>query len=85
MFGTLLAVFLMLMIPNASAVEYTQVKETQETFMENRLNIFQEKTKKIGFEVLITSLNKSFLNFNTEKVKEKLEIMSLVITSLKSR
>ncbi|MEA3458641.1 MAG: hypothetical protein U9R21_08195, partial [Candidatus Thermoplasmatota archaeon] len=52
---------------------------------ENRLNIFQEKTKKIGFEVLITSLNKSFLNFNTEKVKEKLEIMPLVINSLKGR
>ena len=85
MFGSLLAVFLMVMIPNVNAVEYTQVKETQETFMESQLNIFQEKTKNIDFEVLITSLNKSFINFNTEKVKEKLEIMSLVIDSMKGR
>ena len=85
MFGSLLAVFLMVMIPNVNAVEYTQVKETQETFMESQLNIFREKTKNIDFEVLITSLNKSFINFNTEKVKEKLEIMSLVIDSMKGR
>ena len=69
-FGSLLTVFLLLLIPNVNAVEYTQVKETQETFIENRLNIFQEKTKNIDFDVLITSLNKSFLNFKVQGINQ---------------
>jgi len=39
LFGSLLAVFLMLVIPNISAVEYTSVKKD----MESRMNEIQEK------------------------------------------
>ncbi|MDY6811325.1 MAG: hypothetical protein SW127_20300, partial [Actinomycetota bacterium] len=44
--GTILTVFLMLMIPNIHAVEYNEVKGT----VESRVNILKEQYEKIGIE-----------------------------------
>jgi len=72
-FVSLLAVFLMLMIPNVSAVEYNQVKEKQEVFIQNHIDDLQENLEKIDLHDFKESLNKSSLNIDVEGIKEKLE------------
>ena len=44
LFGSLLAVFIMLTIPNINAVEYSSVKQT----IESRINILRERTDVLG-------------------------------------
>lgn len=62
LFGSLLAVFLMLMIPNIGAVEYNSVKDT----VESKMNSIQGKctTKFSALQSLIRTLSKKEINLD---------------------
>ena len=62
-FGSLMAVFLMIMIPTASAVEYQSIVKTHETYLLNELNSKQ-------FEAL--SLRNKIKNENSKTLCEEL-------------
>ncbi len=44
--GILLSVFLMLMIPNVSAIEFHHIKEIQDSIIQNQLNQFEKRFEK---------------------------------------
>jgi len=63
LFGSLLAVFLMLMIPNVSAIEYKTIRDTNKKIVDARTN---EKLK--NFNGFIESLLKErIIDLKTEK------------------
>lgn len=73
-FGSLMAVFLMLMIPNIGAVEYNSVKDT----VESKMNTIQGKctTKFSALQSLIRTVSKKEINLDLIGL-----ILSLVLIS----
>ncbi len=93
LFGSLLAVFLMLMIPNVSALEYNEVKEKQEELIEKHCtnNIFNKnlverlKQEVVGKQRLVELKNRISECFNLIDGKDTagfIENLRVAIASL---
>lgn len=76
--------FLMLMIPNVSAVEYNQVEETRESFVKNKIDNLENKIKKIDKNDLGVFFNTSFLQLDNVKIRENLEEFPLLKDSFQN-
>jgi len=79
--GSLLTVFIMLLIPSVNAVEYTNVKET----VESSINAFQMEYKELDLNTILSRLFQQDLGAVSLNLKDAMKelfisIMSVAIT-----
>ena len=84
-FGSFLAVFLMLMIPVNSAVEHTQVKETQETLLQESIDTIRENIINMEIKSQKLSALASNKNIDIEKIKDTFKDMPSSLKLIKDR
>ncbi len=75
--GCFLAAFLLLMVPNVSAIEYNHVEETQKTTINEYIGELKEKINSGVCKKQISFLKESLKNSNITELKETI-ILSLM-------